>query len=362
MKHVETESPNIPRRRGFALSSWSSYCFTAIAMLTVVDCFVTRPVCFAQLTLEPVVQQAPSATEPVAAAQPIAPVEPVGQEPPTQFDAERAFAHLKSVCDIGPRASASLGMKKQQQYIKKHFDSIEGAKFYTQPFRGRSPYTGKFVQLDNIIIQFHPQRKKRILVCCHHDTRPFPDSDRFNPRGVFIGANDGGSGVGLLCELGRHMQSLDGGFGVDLVFFDGEEFVIHRPRDQMFLGSTYFARQYAAGKLKWKYQFGLLVDMVADKDLQIYLEGNSLGYADGLTRSVWAVAKDLGVKEFIPQQRHQIRDDHLPLNEIARIRTVDIIDFDYCFGMVATNPEAQQRQIVVRVINKPIAPGFDWGF
>ena len=69
--------------------------------------------------------------------------------------------------------------------------------------------------------------------------------------------------------------------------------------------------------------------MVADKDLQIHFEGNSLGYADGLTRSVWTVAKDLGVKEFIPTKRHQIRDDHLPLNEIARIKTVDIIDFDY---------------------------------
>ena len=116
---------------------------------------------------------------------------------------------------------------------------------------------------------------------------------------------------------------------MDLVFFDGEEFVIQRQRDPMFLGSTYFAQQYAEGKLDCKYVYGILVDMVADKDLQIYLEGNSLGYADRLTRSVWTVAKDLGVKEFIPEQRHKIRDDHLPLNSIARIQTVDIIDFDY---------------------------------
>lgn len=247
---------------------------------------------------------------------------------PSQFDAQAAFEHLKAVCEIGPRVSASKGMKKQQKYIQDHFKDLGGS-FHTQPFRVRSPYTGKFVQLDNIIIQFHPERKKRLLICCHHDTRPFPDSDRFKPRGVFIGANDGGSGVGLLCELGRHMQALEGDFGVDLVFFDGEEFVIQRQRDQMFLGSTYFAQQYAAGKYGWKYSYGILVDMVADKDLQIYLEGNSLGYADGLTRSVWTVAKDLGVKEFIPQQRHRIRDDHLPLNSIARIQTVDIIDFDY---------------------------------
>ena len=250
------------------------------------------------------------------------------EKKPSQFDAQAAFEHLKKVCEIGPRVSASKGMKKQQKYIEDHFKAIGGS-FYTQPFRVRSPYTGKFVQLDNIIVQYHPKRKKRLLVSCHYDTRPFPDSDRFNPRGVFIGANDGGSGVGLLCELGRHLQAMEGDFGVDLVFFDGEEFVIQRQRDQMFLGSTYFAQQYAAGKFNWKYSYGILVDMVADKDLQIYLEGNSLGFADGLTRSVWTVAKDLGVKEFIPQQRHKIRDDHLPLNSIARIQTVDIIDFDY---------------------------------
>ena len=282
MKHAETENANNMARTHFAFGSWSSVGFTTVAMpiailvavFIAVDCLAPCPVCLAQVIEQPVVQTIQPTTKPAAVAQP---AELAKQEAATQFDADKAFAHLKAVCEFGPRVSASSGMKKQQKYIKKHFESIKGANFYTQPFRVRSPYTGKFVQLDNIIIQFHPERKKRLLVCCHHDTRPFPDSDPFNPRGVFIGANDGGSGVGLLCELGRHMQSLDGNFGVDLVFFDGEEFVIHRPRDRMFLGSTYFAQQYAAGKLKWKYQFGLLVDMVADKDLQIYLEGNSLG-------------------------------------------------------------------------------------
>ena len=250
------------------------------------------------------------------------------QAQPSQFDPAAAFEHLKAICKIGPRVSASVGMKKQQRLIKAHFDSL-GGKLYTQPFKVRSPYTQKFVQLDNIIIQFHPERKKRLLLCCHHDTRPFPDADPINPRGTFIGANDGASGVALLMEMGRHLKDMKGDFGVDLIFFDGEEFVIQRQRDPMFLGSTHFSNEYAAGKIGWKYEYGILVDLVADKDLQIYFEGNSLGYADGLTRSVWSVAKELGVKEFIPEQRHKIRDDHLPLNSIARIQTVDIIDFDY---------------------------------
>lgn len=246
----------------------------------------------------------------------------------SQFDQLAAFGYMKDVCAIGPRVSATAGMRKQQKYIQDHFKKI-GGKIFNQPFSARSPYTGKNVRLHNLIIQYHPERKKRILICCHYDTRPFPDMDKFNPRGTFIGANDGASGVGLLCELGKHMADLEGTLGVDFIFFDGEEFVIQRQRDPMFLGSTFFAKQYQAGKIRWKYEYGILVDMVADKDLQIYYEGNSLGFADRLTRGIWAVAKRLNVKEFIPQQRHQIRDDHLPLNTIAGIQTCDIIDFDY---------------------------------
>jgi hypothetical protein len=78
-----------------------------------------------------------------------------------------------------------------------------------------------------------------------------------------------------------------------------------------------------------KYQYGVLVDMIGDKDLQIYYEKNSMQSASRIGKSIWSVAKQLGVKEFIPEEKHQIRDDHLPLNEIARIPTLDIIDFDY---------------------------------
>ncbi|MDG1872296.1 MAG: M28 family peptidase, partial [Mariniblastus sp.] len=177
---------------------------------------------------------------------------------PSEFDQNLAFKHLQAICKIGPRVSASRGMKKQQKYIKTYFNSL-GGKLLTQPFKVRSPYTGKFVQLDNLIVQFHPQRKKRLLLCCHHDTRPFPDADPINPKGSFIGANDGASGVALLMEMGRHLKEMEGDFGIDLIFFDGEEFVIQRQRDPMFLGSTHFSNEYAAGKVGWKYEYGILV-------------------------------------------------------------------------------------------------------
>ena len=97
----------------------------------------------------------------------------------------------------------------------------------------------------------------------------------------------------------------------------------------MFLGSIHFSNEYAARRFKGRYRYGVLVDMVADKNLEIHYEGNSLTMAPRLTRHLWSVAGELGISEFKKTKRHQIRDDHLPLNEIARIPTCDIIDFDY---------------------------------
>ena len=148
----------------------------------------------------------------------------VAQEP-TEFQAERAFGYLKSVCEIGPRISGQPGMLKQQESLKKHFEDL-GAKVAFQHFNVKDPVGSGRVNLANLIVRWHPDRKKRILLCCHYDTRPFPDSDRTNPRGRFVGANDGGSGVALLAEMGHHVGTLESDYGVDFVFFDGEEFVL----------------------------------------------------------------------------------------------------------------------------------------
>ena len=245
-----------------------------------------------------------------------------------EFDQNFAFDCLEKVCAIGPRYSSSVGMGKQQQFLQELF-AQNGGQVYFQSFLARHPQTHTNVELKNMLVRWHPERDKRLLICCHYDTRPYPDRDPVNPRGIFIGANDGGSGVALMCELARHMQQLDGPYGVDFVLFDGEEFVFLARRDPMFLGSTHFARAYADGKVRAKYEAGVLVDMVADKKLQLYYEGNSLRKAPRVTREIWGIAGELGIKEFVAKRRHQIKDDHLPLNDIARIPVCDIIDFDF---------------------------------
>lgn len=248
------------------------------------------------------------------------------------FNGERAYEHLKEICAIGPRVAGTPGMEKQRELLTKHFESL-GAKVSQQELFVRHPETGERTRLANLIVEFHPDRKERVLFCAHYDTLPFPyeDPDPRKRQAEFLGANDGASGVALLMELGTHMADYRGKYGVDFVLFDAEELIYDRQRDSYFLGSEHFAREYIAHPPEHRYRCGVLLDMVADRELHLYMEKNSVYLRDvrPITNSIWATAQRLGVREFIPRTRHEIRDDHIPLNEIARIPTCDIIDFDY---------------------------------
>jgi hypothetical protein len=245
-------------------------------------------------------------------------------------DGERAYGYLKDICAIGPRVSGTEGMRRQQEYLQAHFEQL-GGRVSLQQFPARHPLDGSRVGMANMIVEWHPERKDRILLCCHYDTRPFPDQDPVNPRGRFVGANDGASGAALFCELAHHMPDLKSKYGVDFVLFDGEELVYDGQRDPYFLGSEHFAREYLASPPPHRYRYGVLVDMIGDANLQIYREVNSMRTPETrqLNNDVFGVARSLGVREFIAQTRHEVRDDHLALNQIAKIPTIDLIDFDY---------------------------------
>ena len=249
------------------------------------------------------------------------------------FSGDRAMESLETICRLGPRPSGSPAMDRQRALLAEHFRAA-GATVTGQAFQIRDRRTGKPVHLENLVVSWHPDRRDRVLLAAHYDTRPFPDNDPVDPRGVFLGANDGASGVAVLMELAAAMPALPGPVGVDFVLFDGEEYVF-APRDPYFLGSTFFARQYAAdqkaGRLPHAYRCGVLLDMVADRDLEIWQEQHSVDWPDTrpVVDSIWDVARRLGVRQFVPRPKHAVQDDHLPLRMIAGIPTCDVIDFDY---------------------------------
>jgi hypothetical protein len=246
------------------------------------------------------------------------------------INGERAFGYLKDLCAIGPRVSGTDGMARQQAYLKAHFEKL-GGKVTLQAFNGRHPLDGSTVKMANLIVEWHPERTERVLLCAHYDTRPFPDQDPVDPRGLFVGANDGASGAAVLCELAHHLRGMNTKYGVDFVLFDGEELVYDGNRDPYFLGSEHFAREYVAMPPQYRYRAGILLDMVGDAQLQIYREVNSMRTPAQrqIVNDLWNIARELDVREFLNGPGHEVRDDHLALNEIAKIPTVDLIDFDY---------------------------------
>lgn len=248
------------------------------------------------------------------------------------FDGEQAYKTLKEICAIGPRPSGSKGMAEQQKLLIDAFTAL-GGKVTRKPFTERHPQTGEPVEMTNLLVEWHPERKERVLICCHYDTRPFPDEDPVNPRGVFIGANDGASGAALLTELGRAMPQIKGKYGVDFLLVDGEEFLFDKVRDRnlFFLGSKHFANDYRANPPAYKYVKGVVIDMIGDKELQIYQEAHCAGWRDTrpVMEEIWGTAARLGVRDFVPRVRHEVLDDHIALHDVAGIPTCELIDFDY---------------------------------
>ena len=257
---------------------------------------------------------------------------------PAPIDGERAYKYLKAICEIGPRIAGTEANTKQRELVAKHFAKF-GATVREQPFVGADPKTGARVDMVNLMGSWFPDRKDRVVIGVHYDTRPHPDEDQDATKraGPFLGANDGASGVALLMEMAHHLEKLPTPWGVDLVLFDGEELVYGGGQAQdgeYFLGSKEFAKQYDAHvnadrrNTKYRYAAGLVLDMIGDKNLNIEQELNSLNFARTLVLDVWSVARQLKATGFKHRQGRQVNDDHLPLNN-AGIPAIDLIDFDY---------------------------------
>jgi len=270
------------------------------------------------------------------------------------FDGKRAMSYLEAICDIGPRMSGTAGMKRQQELIQKHFEDL-GAKVAMQEFSARQNSQRRSVPMANMIVSFHPERQRRVILCSHYDTRPIADQepDPRKWRETFVSANDGGSGVALLMELGHHVKDLKTNVGVDFVFFDGEEYIFDRDRDKYFFGSEHFAQTWKKSKPRVDYAAAILLDMVGGKNARFPAEGYSFARATKLVREIWGLAGELGCQAFKDQVGQRVQDDHLALLN-AGIPAIDIIDFEYAhwhrLSDVPANCSPQSMEQVARVL------------
>ena len=241
------------------------------------------------------------------------------------FDGKKAFSYLTAQTDFGPRNPGSSGHEKCLQYLQTEMQRYAD-KVTLQPFSSVG-YEGQELQLTNVISTFNPKATTRILLLAHWDTRPRADQDldpkkRNNP---ILGANDAASGVAILMEIGRQLKAQSPSVGVDLLFDDGEDYGKHNDNENYLLGARYFAKHLPPG---YKPIYGILLDMVGDKQLELAKEKYSLQYAPDIVELVWSTARALGVYQFVDREQNWVTDDHLPLNEVG-IKTIDLIDFDY---------------------------------
>jgi len=164
---------------------------------------------------------------------------------PAPIDGDRAFGYLRAICKLGPRPAGSAANTRQREMVARHFREM-GAAVREQAFHSIDPLSGAEVAMANLIGSWHPERRDRVLLGVHYDTRPFPDEepDATRRRLPFLGANDGASGVALLMEIAHHLKESPTPWGVDLVLFDGEE-LVYGQDGEYFLGSKEFARRYA---------------------------------------------------------------------------------------------------------------------
>lgn len=253
--------------------------------------------------------------------------QPVVTEHPTisvpDFQGDSALAWVERQVSFGPRIPGTKAHRECGDWmvqLLKH----RGLHVIEQKER-LTMYDGKTFEMRNLIASLHSKAERRIILAAHWDTRPVADMDLLLPKATFDGANDGASGVAVLLELSRHLDSLPEDIGIDLVFFDLEDYGVSEVKDSYGIGAQYWSKHpHLAGYRAAK---GILLDMVGAADARFCWEGHSLQFAPEWTRQIWQKAQALGYGDlFVSVSCQPVTDDHYYVNTMAGIPMVDIID------------------------------------
>lgn len=249
------------------------------------------------------------------------------------FNADSAYAYVAAQTAFGSRVPGTPAHAACEQWIvqklKKFADTV-----VIQKFKART-YDGVLRSGENIIGSFLPKKQKRILLMAHWDSRPFSDHDpnKANWNKPIMAANDGASGVGVLLEMARQFHLHHPDVGIDIVFFDLEDWGppaylhLQGKENSWALGAQYWAHQ--AKKSGYSATFGILLDMVGAKNATFLKEYYSRQYARYYVNLIWRTARGLGYDNYFPNRDgYPIDDDHLYVNKIAGIPSVDIIQLD----------------------------------
>ena len=271
-------------------------------------------------------------------------------EVPT-FNADSAYHYIQKQVDFGPRVISSKPWENCAFWLEQKF------LLYTPDViiqeATTTTYDGKKHILKNIIASFSTDKKNRVALFAHWDSRHIADHDTENQDSPILGANDGGSGVGVLLEVARNISEASPFIGVDIIFFDVEdqgqsgEQAVDDPYSSYFswcLGSQYWSQNPHTSN--YQARFGILLDMVGGPNAVFIPDYGSDYYASEIVDKVWKNAIENGYMDYfdtnsnenyISLEDYELLDDHIMINQFTQmlgrhIPTIDIIEFDNTNG------------------------------
>ncbi len=252
-----------------------------------------------------------------------------------KFSKDSAFEFVKKQVDFGPRVPGTIThlscSKWLHSKLKEYCDTT-----YSQESSAIA-FDGNKLPIINLIGVINPSSKERILLCAHWDTRPFADEDpdKSKQDQPILGANDGGSGVAVLLEIARNLKKQKPNLGIDIIFFDTEDYGSSSAPNSFCLGSQFWAKKPHVPDYKAKY--GILLDMVGGKGATFMWEGHSQMWAPGLLGHIWAMGQELGYDTYFRNvSTAPIIDDHKYVYEGTLIPMIDIIQYEDGKGFPST--------------------------
>lgn len=260
-------------------------------------------------------------------------IKPVADVP--DFNADSAYYFIQKQVEFGPRIPNTPAHLHTSNFLVTQLKEY-AAKVEIQEFQEKA-YDGTILTLKNIIASYYPGKTRRILLAAHWDTRPFADKDPNDPRKTFDGANDGGSGVGVLLEVARTLSvEQPENAGIDIIFFDGEDYGepefyegnnLNSGKIHWCLGSQFWSKN--KHRKNYMAYYGILLDMVGAKDAKFYKEGGSMQFAKKIVDKVWNAGYSAGYSlYFVNKTSPGITDDHIFVNRDAKIPMINIVEYN----------------------------------
>jgi len=245
---------------------------------------------------------------------------PPDSAPLPQIDARRAFQYTREVTAFGERYMGNENHKKLEHYILDHLkgDQVEQDDFVADTIEGKFP-------VHNIIARFPGKKDGVIAILGHYDT------NYWLRNSGYVGANDGGSSTAILLEFANQFRGKTrDGYSIWLVWTDGEEAVKSWSATDSLYGTRHLAERWEKDGTLKKIKALMVMDMIADADLDIQRDTNSTPW---LLDLIYQAAERGGYQSHFYALAGPMEDDHIPFVRRG-VPSADVIDLDYGYNNV----------------------------